>query len=636
MQLSENPSFSLIVFDISDITSTSTQISGLYNDSQYYWRVNASNTNGTSDWSDVWNFTTIVSAPTAPILTSPDNGATDVSIDPTLNWNVSSGASSYRLQLSENASFSPAIFDSNDITSSALQVSELQNNTQYFWRVSASNAGGTSDWSDEWNFTTIVAAPTAPILASPDNGATDVSRNLTLNWNVSSGASSYRLQLSENASFSPTSLDSSSITSNSLELSGLQNNTQYFWRVRAFNIGGTSDWSDIWNFTTIIAAPTVPILTSPNNGAIDVRIDPTLSWNVSSGASSYRLQLSENESFSPTILDSGDVTSVALQVLGLQYNTQYFWRVNATNAGGTSNWSGIWNFTTIIAAPTVPILTSPNNGAIDVRIDPTLSWNVSSGASSYRLQLSGNASFSPTAFDSSGITSASLQVSGLQKNTQYYWRVSATNVGGTSNWSSIWSFTTTQVNILLTSPNGGEKWIINSSHSITWTSKNIVTVNIDYSINNGASWAALISDYTSTGIYSWQIPNTPSSQCLIKIYDSSNLEINDISDSTFSIITSTDLNQNNSKIPVVFCLYQNYPNPFNPVTNIKFDIPETSNVNIEIYNSLGIKMRTLLNQKVNAGAHMIKFNSDNLSSGIYYYKMVAGKFISVKRMLLLR
>jgi len=86
----------------------------------------------------------------------------------------------------------------------------------------------------------------------------------------------------------------------------------------------------------------------------------------------------------------------------------------------------------------------------------------------------------------------------------------------------------------------------------------------------------------------------------------------------------------------VFCLYQNYPNPFNPVTIISFSLPEYSFVTLKLFNVLGKEVSTILNEYRNAGIHKIIFNADNLSSGVYLYKLIAGKHIIIKKMILLR
>jgi hypothetical protein len=81
---------------------------------------------------------------------------------------------------------------------------------------------------------------------------------------------------------------------------------------------------------------------------------------------------------------------------------------------------------------------------------------------------------------------------------------------------------------------------------------------------------------------------------------------------------------------------QNFPNPFNPSTKIKFNIPVSEIVTIDVYNTLGQKILTLLNSKINAGSHTVEFNVDNLPSGVYFYRLQAGDYLDVKKMILLK
>jgi hypothetical protein len=91
----------------------------------------------------------------------------------------------------------------------------------------------------------------------------------------------------------------------------------------------------------------------------------------------------------------------------------------------------------------------------------------------------------------------------------------------------------------------------------------------------------------------------------------------------------------------IFHLAQNYPNPFNPSTTIDYSIPKADNVNLTIYNLLGQKVVTLVNDNQKAGKHMVNWNGLSqggyqVSSGIYFYKLVSGEYSSIKKMMLLR
>lgn len=91
-----------------------------------------------------------------------------------------------------------------------------------------------------------------------------------------------------------------------------------------------------------------------------------------------------------------------------------------------------------------------------------------------------------------------------------------------------------------------------------------------------------------------------------------------------------------SKIPDKFELSQNYPNPFNPATKIKFQIPSNELVKLTVYDVLGREIKVLVNNKMIAGVYEYEFNASNLSSGIYFYRLEAGKFISIKKMMFIK
>jgi Secretion system C-terminal sorting domain/Abnormal spindle-like microcephaly-assoc'd, ASPM-SPD-2-Hydin/PQQ-like domain len=96
------------------------------------------------------------------------------------------------------------------------------------------------------------------------------------------------------------------------------------------------------------------------------------------------------------------------------------------------------------------------------------------------------------------------------------------------------------------------------------------------------------------------------------------------------------INVISTEVPNKFELSQNYPNPFNPVTNIRFAVPNNEFVSIKVYDVLGKEVSTLLNENKQTGTYEVSFNASSLSSGVYFYKMTAGKFSSIKRMVVLK
>ena len=195
--------------------------------------------------------------------------------------------------------------------------------------------------------------------------------------------------------------------------------------------------------------PLTPTLVSPVSGTTELETNPTFMWNTSSLAEAYSLRVSKFSDFSSLIVNQNNITDTSCTVYGLKANTQYFWRVRATNKeGGASAWSSVWTFMTKLDVPAAPTLSSPANGTVDVETDPTLLWNTTAGAALYSLQVATSSDFSNLIVNEDNIINPYYNVSGLSNNTQYFWRVNASNIVGTSAWSEAWNFTVTATGIL--------------------------------------------------------------------------------------------------------------------------------------------------------------------------------------------
>jgi len=99
---------------------------------------------------------------------------------------------------------------------------------------------------------------------------------------------------------------------------------------------------------------------------------------------------------------------------------------------------------------------------------------------------------------------------------------------------------------------------------------------------------------------------------------------------------TTDVSSNKSTMITDYKLLQNYPNPFNPSTTIDFAIPQSSKVELAIYNVIGEKVASLINREMSAGYHSTTFDASHLVSGVYFYRIVANDFIETKKLLLLK
>jgi len=200
-----------------------------------------------------------------------------------------------------------------------------------------------------------------------------------------------------------------------------------------------------------------------------------------------------------------------------------------------------------------------------------------------------------------------------------------------TSWSSSQVFKTTNIgeNWNITSNNSGSGWgsdVCREDPTLVLTgnygSQSYLTTNGGanfFNVNSGLSGAG-------AGIL------VPDRSYLLNMQTGSLYKMNII----YDVITNINENTASISVPENFELYQNYPNPFNPVTNIKFSIPQNGNVSLKIFDRLGREVEILSEGFRNAGTYEINFDASNLSSGVYFYKLVSNDFVSTKKMLLVK
>jgi fibronectin type 3 domain-containing protein len=213
----------------------------------YYWQVQATNGSGSSSFSAVWSFTT--GAIPAPVLNNPINNATGLAISGILlEWLPVQNATDYYVEYADNASFTGAI--GNTVTTTSYLLPALNNNQTYYWHVYAGYIAYSSNYSTAFMFTTtgnnILAAPQ---LISPSNLSTAVPiAGTSLIWQNVSDALSYDWEISTDAAF--TTVVNGNTTNTSTLLTGLTDNTTYYWHVRSVDADTISAWSSTFSFTT--------------------------------------------------------------------------------------------------------------------------------------------------------------------------------------------------------------------------------------------------------------------------------------------------------------------------------------------------------------------------------------------------
>ncbi len=356
IQVSQSSGFVSVDFQLENLPTPVTTIAGLDPSTTYFWRTRATGTDGTSEWSLTYRFTTVdntLPVPDVPGLLSPSNGAQNVILPTTsLSWTAMNDALNYDVQLATSDDFAALVLDAQAIPGTSVTTPELTGGQIYYWRVKANGEGGSSDWSQAYSFQTelVGSTPAVPQLVAPFDGATDQpTANLLLTWSTAAGASTYNVQVSTQPDFSTITIQLSGISTNLVAIFELETSQQYYWRVQSSGPGGLSDWSAPFGFTTEGASMslTPPVLLAPSNGATGISPGSVgFSWEAVSGALNYDVQVSTVEDFSVVVQEKGDVEGASVVVEGLVANTMHYWRARAKDAGDSSNWSDAFSFTT--------------------------------------------------------------------------------------------------------------------------------------------------------------------------------------------------------------------------------------------------------------------------------------------------
>jgi len=389
-----------------------------------------------------------IAAPVAPIGLTASSANASVA----LSWSATTGATGYKLFRSNTSGtygVTP-LATLGAVTSYA--DSGLTNGTTYYYVLKASNAGGDSPASNEVS-TTPLAAPVAPssLTATPGNAT------VALSWTASVNATSYKVfRATTTGGYGVTPLGTPTDTTYT-DTTAL-NGTTYYYVVKATGIGGDSSVSN-----EVIATPsTAPQSVTATAGNAQI----TLSWSAVTSATSYqvfRSTTSGNYSATPLVT----VTTTTYPNTGLSNGVKYFYVVKAVVAGVASAASN-----EVFATPAAPPLGPNYINAYGGLSRVLVTWQTIANATSYTIKRA-TTSTGPFSVVASNVIGTIYTDTGLTTNATFYYRVTASNGGGTSPDSPTASATTTATDSFNLQAMGGTsqatlKW--NTNADILWIS----------------------------------------------------------------------------------------------------------------------------------------------------------------------
>jgi hypothetical protein len=526
------------------------------------------------------------------------------------------------------------------LTDTTKHVKGLANLTDYYWRVRAKNEtgwGGYSNWS---KFTTIIEVPEKVQLLFPsDNGVVNISEPTKLIWRKSELAMSYTFQLTTDLSFRYIKLDSVSILDTSVVIVDLDTDSTYYWRVSATNSGGTSSWSEVWEFEAIdfiehsimlnsgwnmissYVNPTNEILDSllvgiSNNLKImknglgkvyipEFSINSIGNWEYKDG---YQLFIEKNDTL---ILRGLKIIPEENQIpLGFGWN-MFSYLLDASQ-GVVEALSSIGE-NIIIVKDIKGRVYIPEYGINTLgNLEPGQGYKTYLASSDTLLYL--KTILAKSKIDEEYLTMKHFPLVNLNTGSNSLLLVKANDISNESE-------------ICVKTKNGktvGTGVFVNGVAIIAIWGDNAITEKTTEGATEGEELILNIWDQ-ETG----EERNADYSSVVNKIGNSNNDLLKYSTDGFTEVVLNVEL-------PLSYELMQNYPNPFNPSTMINFKLPKNTEVKIVIYNVLGSVVQTLVNKELIAGEYKVEFNAESLSSGVYFYSIKTSEFSKTRKMILLK
>lgn len=424
--------------------------------------------------------------------------------------------------------------------------------------------------------TAIIAQPVVPAPTAPVDAADEQPHSLNFLWDVVDNADSYQLQVSVDEDFSTTFYDESDLTDSTQVVEDLSFDTQYYWRVSAANEEGSSDFSDVFTFTTWEMIPAGP--DPVNLGMADgfAILAHTAVTNVPGSA------ILGDVGLTPTAGSFIDLTEG--EVTGIIY---------AVDASGPAGSVENPSFLT------------------DAAGDLTIAFNDAAGRTVDPIGIAGNIggqTLYPGLYKSTGtleISAGDLTLDGGGHDDAVWIFQIASSFNMTSDRKVFLTNGANEANIF---------WQVGSAATFGTTTvmKGTVMAQTQVTMATGATLDGRAMALTEDVTLQQNVINLPEDS------------------------QGTSINEPGTQLPGQITLSQNYPNPFNPTTIIEYDINSISDVRLEVFNMLGQSVGVLVNEQKAAGSHTVSFDASGLSSGIYIYRISANNNQVTRRMTLIK
>ncbi len=660
-RVSYGPGLALWVSDDDLVTSHLVSITGLDAGTSYGFQVGSADPSGNGPAVGVVGTATTSSTPdTDPPVIIAGSVQTSASNDRiTIFWETNEPGDSFIEYGTSSSSLDGMSDQADPVTSHSVTLANLTPDQTYFLRALSSDlAGNGPTATTTLAVTTTATADTVrPVISGVERTAvatSDTGVTLTATWTTDLLATR-RIEYGATASLGSSITDSKTGTTHEMTIPILSLNTRYYFRIGAIStndpqserIAYTAIDSVVTPASADTTTPDTPanVTSIPGNGAVRLR------WDVSSNSNVTGYTIQRNGA---TIATVGQVTSF-LDESAANDQTHTYTIQAVTAVGNSSNGNTTQAAPGTAKVPTAPTVGAPSPGDT-VSLAPTLIVNnavpvpgdTSRATLRYAFQLSYESDFATLTASITGVTSGDpgnpthWQVADmgrpgvtiLEDGTTYWWRARADDGDFSGDWSAGGTF------VASTSQPTGITLAAFSAASVRGK------VTIDWRMGGGQKGPGfhVLRSLTATGGFeriSTEIITADEEGYTYLDRDvRSNVKYHYMLE---SVTTGERFGPLAVRVdpPGQFSLNQNAPNPFNPTTSIRYELPNTVQVTLKVYNLLGQEVRLLVNARQEAGFHTIIWNGRNVagrsvSSGVYFYRIEAGEFTKAKKMLLLK
>ena len=456
------------------MATTYTQ-SGLQAETSHTYRLRVINAGGTGPWSDIMQAATYPNPPETPVIT--ETYTTQSAI--TINWDAVVKATGYEIEVDGKTI--------NTGINTTYTDEGLTPDTMHKYRIRAVNDGGNSDWSAYKEISTLPNPPEIPgnLAGKP------TMKNITLTWEVPERAGGYELEADGRII---------QVDTNTYTHEGLSTNTTHKYRIRAYNKGGKSQWSEPVTVTTWPDIPSVPtnIMATAEQSSI------TLTWYSSPYAESYDIQIDEKTTV--------NIKGMSYTNESLTPGTEHSYKIRAVNISGNGEWSNPVEISTLPqeeSGSTTGAAIIANVVAVVTNKTVTIAWQAVEANAQYDIEVDG------VVIDNGKDTV--YNHTGLKAETFHTYRVRTKNANGNAQWRAVLAISTladlpgapSNINVTVSDTQIQLSWtkVEGVSYEVEVDGKTMdvgpVSSYIDENLTPGTSHTYRVRGKNITGVTAW-------------------------------------------------------------------------------------------------------------------------------------